>query len=246
MLGLGGRVPRSDAERLPGARRDQTGPAVGGFRRRVGLRQGRVEQVGGRPVRRSRARAADGLLLVCPALGRRWPRERLERAHDLRDRTARRGLRRGDLDRCRARARGCGSRRPRRLVDLVAGRDLGRRPDRHPVVPREAGPPSRHRGRQRVPGDDGGRRLHGVPRRGSRCCRHRSRPTGGSAEAADVTELAKGNVGGTLVPAVVATNRGSAAGLLGKLVVSTSDRGELVFVTDGSWRLARSYEPPEP
>lgn len=64
-----------------------------------------------------------------------------------------------------------------------------------------------------------------------------------TARTADVTELARAAVGGTLVVAAVATNRGGSdnpAGLLGKLVVVTATGESLTLVTDGSWRGAET------
>jgi alpha-L-rhamnosidase len=74
-----------------------------------------------------------------------------------------------------------------------------------------------------------------------------------SARTADVTELARAAVGGTLVVAAVATNRPGSpvnpAGLLAKLVVVTATGAILTLVTDGSWRGSET-EPaagwPEP
>ncbi|TDE10185.1 hydrolase [Jiangella asiatica] len=61
-----------------------------------------------------------------------------------------------------------------------------------------------------------------------------------SAEVADVTDLVGAAVGGDLVLAAVAHNRGDVAvnpgGLLAKLVVTTADGERLVLHTDGSWR----------
>ncbi|MFG2053163.1 family 78 glycoside hydrolase catalytic domain [Micromonospora sp. NPDC048930] len=61
-----------------------------------------------------------------------------------------------------------------------------------------------------------------------------------SAELADVTELARAAAGGTLTLAAVATNRPgpsvNPAGLLGKLVVTTTAGERLLVVTDGTWR----------
>ncbi|MCW3844938.1 family 78 glycoside hydrolase catalytic domain, partial [Micromonospora yasonensis] len=68
-----------------------------------------------------------------------------------------------------------------------------------------------------------------------------------SAELADVTELARAAVGGTLTLAAVATNRpGPAvnpAGLLAKLVLVTTAGQRLVLVTDASWRSTDAERP---
>ncbi|MFU8852047.1 family 78 glycoside hydrolase catalytic domain [Micromonospora sp. SL1-18] len=68
-----------------------------------------------------------------------------------------------------------------------------------------------------------------------------------SAKAADVTELARAAVGGTLTVAALATNRPGPAvnpgGLLGKLVVTTEDGERFTLVTDGSWRCVESEQP---
>ncbi|MEU5565241.1 family 78 glycoside hydrolase catalytic domain [Micromonospora musae] len=68
-----------------------------------------------------------------------------------------------------------------------------------------------------------------------------------TARVADVTELARAAVGGELVLAAIATNRGGASvnpgGLIGKLVVRTADGGELVLVSGAGWRTAGGDEP---
>ncbi|MGN9777596.1 family 78 glycoside hydrolase catalytic domain [Micromonospora sp. H33] len=67
-----------------------------------------------------------------------------------------------------------------------------------------------------------------------------------TARVADVTGQVRQAIGGDLVLAAVATNRGGPSvnpgGLIAKLVVRTADSRELVLVTDGGWRTAGANE----
>ncbi|WP_262286789.1 glycoside hydrolase family 78 protein [Micromonospora sp. MA102] len=67
-----------------------------------------------------------------------------------------------------------------------------------------------------------------------------------TGRVADVTELARGAVGGDLVLAVIATNRPGPSvnpgGLIAKLVVRTADSQELVLVTAAGWRTTGTLE----